>query len=111
MKKNSKKTFKSIKLGATPKSLYKSLSIYSASDFPSAWNYKLKHKLPTKKQEQDFVDNLRPIEKHYTILDLKSPEELFPDLWPKNGTSDWFVYDKRPSLIRKVLLFLLDKCS
>lgn len=36
-----------------------------------AWNYKLQHRLPTKKEEADFVKNLKPSEKKYTVFETK----------------------------------------
>lgn len=39
-------------------------------------NYKKKHKLPTKKEEKDFVDNLSREEKQYWVLPMKERKKF-----------------------------------
>lgn len=34
----------------------------------NVWNYKYQAKLPTKKEEQDFVNSLRPDQKTYSVI-------------------------------------------
>lgn len=53
-----------------------------------AQNFKLKSKLPTKKEECDFIKNLKPSEKQYTVVQLKTPEELW-----NNGNWKGVCYD------------------
>ena len=71
-------------------------------------NYRAVHKLPTKKEEKDFVYNLKPSEKTYTIFNLKSPEQLF-------NSGDWegvaYNEEVNRSWLQKFFLYLAYKCS
>ncbi len=77
-------------------------------DCKSVWNYRAKHKLPSKRQEQDFVYNLKPSQKTYTVFDVKPPEELWC-----SGNWDGVAYSKkvRRGWLQKTFLWLAKLCS
>ena len=58
----------------------------------NAWNYKLKTKQPTKKEERDFVKNLKAREKQYWEIPLKSVDEMYPPIKVKLVKYNIFVY-------------------
>lgn len=64
-----------------------------------AFNFKAKTIQPTKKEEADFVKNLKPSEKVYAVKKLKSHEEIY-------GIYDWdgkVYYTFWERIIRKIL--------
>lgn len=44
-----------------------------------------KTRLPTKKEERDFVNNLKPSEKQYTVFPILSADELYGEPVDWNG--------------------------
>ena len=60
---------------------------YGELKVPILDSYKQKTIPPTKKEEADFVKNLRPDQKKSQIVRLKEPEELF-----NSGNWDGRVY-------------------
>lgn len=62
------------------------------------WNYKLQRKLPTKKEEKDFMDNLTLRQKEYKVFDLKPIEKFNKGNW---DNKTYFTLWER--IVRKLL--------
>lgn len=67
--------------------------------------YKKVHRLPTKKQEADFVANLKLSEKQYIVVELKKPDELY-----NNGDWEAVAYNKKRKLLNRLFTWLADIC-
>lgn len=62
----------------------------------TAWNYKQHSILPTRKQEEDFISNLKTNEKEYKIIPIKPMPKFAPDF--KMIYHSWWE-----TLLRKIL--------
>ena len=63
---------------------------YKPKEEITAWNYQFQSKLPTKKEEQDFIKNLKPSQKQYTIFTFPSQEEMHPEIQCKPVYFKWY---------------------
>lgn len=70
----------------------------------TVWNFKKQYKLPTKKEEQNFIDNLRLDQREYTVFDCKDPKELW-----NNGDWEGLHYDSWFKVKIRYVLKLINK--
>lgn len=60
-----------------------------------------KYKLPNKKQEAEFIQNLKPAEKVYTVFERP--------YWHESGDWEGIVYCKKLNIFQNIIVFLYNR--